>query len=157
PLSVGGIAGIIAGKWDNLLVSRFFGPGVMGGYNLAYNLAGMAPGVVTEQVIDILVPSFKQADAEAQPRALRRGISLVSLATTPLCFGLAAVSSTVVSTFFAARWSGVAPMLSMLSVVTIVAPLLGLAVGYLQVKDQPRSVMFIQIVAAACILGCVGT
>ena len=156
PLSVGAFAGFIASKWDNLLVSRFFGPAVMAEYNLAYNLAGMAPGLVSEQVIDILVPTLSKTDAQRRPQALVRGVRLVALVATPLCFGLAAVSPTLVSTIFNARWAGVAPLLAILSAVTALAPMVGISFAYLQVADRPKKVMILQVLAAVWLLSAVG-
>jgi PST family polysaccharide transporter len=39
PLSVAALATFAARRWDNVLVSKFFGPAAAGAYNLAYNLA----------------------------------------------------------------------------------------------------------------------
>lgn len=152
PLSIGAFAGFIASKWDNLLVSRFFGAAVMGEYNLAYSLAGMAPGLVAEQIADVLVPSMAQADAAKRPDALVRTISLLMLVSTPLCIGLAAVSPTLVGTVLDPRWAGVTPMLAILSAATVFAGLIGMVFAYLQATDQPRHVMFLQVFAAVAVL-----
>lgn len=152
PLSIGAFAAFIASKWDNLLISRFFGAAVMGEYNLAYSLAGMAPGLVAEQIADVLVPSMTQADARKRPDALVRTVSLLMLVSMPLCIGLAVVSPTLVWTVLDRRWAGVAPMLTILSAATIFAGLIGMVFAYLQATDQPRRVMFLQVFAAVAIL-----
>jgi PST family polysaccharide transporter len=157
PLAVGTIAGFAAGRWDNLLVSGFFGPGVMAAYNIAYNLAGMAGGLVVEQVIDVLVPSFARADARGRAEALLRGAALVAVVTTPLCLGLAAVSPTLVATFFEPAWAAVAPMLTVLSAAAISGPMVGLVLAYLQAVDRPRLAMAVQLVALVAVLGAVAT
>lgn len=155
PLSIGALASFIAGKWDNLLVSRFFGAAVMAEYNLAYNLAGMAPGLVSEQIADVLVPTMTKADARKRPEAFVRMVSLVSLVAIPLCIGLAAISPTLVATVFNARYAGVAPMLTVLSAATIFAPLIGMIFAYLQVAEQPKKVMNLQVLAAISIIGAI--
>lgn len=157
PLSIGGLASFITGKWDNLLVSSFFGPAVMAEYNLAYNLAGTAPGLVSEQIIDILVPSLTKVEARKRPDALVRMVALLTLIAMPLCFGLAAVAPSVVSTMFDARWAGVSPMLAALSAVTVLAPTFALALAYLQVSDRPTSVMVPQVLAAIGIIGAISS
>jgi PST family polysaccharide transporter len=43
PLAIGALCGFASRRWDNLVVSRFFGTGAAGMYNLAYNLADV-PG-----------------------------------------------------------------------------------------------------------------
>jgi PST family polysaccharide transporter len=157
PLAVGTIAGYAAGRWDNLLVSSFYGPAVMAAYSIAYNLAGMAAGLVVEQVVDVLVPSFARADARGRADGLLRGAALLAVVTTPLCFGLAAVSPTLVSTFFEPRWAAVAPMLAALSVAAILGPTVGLILAYLQAVDRARLAMVVQLVALVAVLGAVAT
>ncbi len=157
PLAVGHIAAHVAGKWDNLLVSSFFGPAVMAAYNIAYNLAGMASAIVSEHVIDILVPSFARTERRRRPEGLLRGAALLALISTPLCFGLAAVSPTVVSTLFDAKWAAVAPMLAILSVAATQTPTVGLVHAYLQASDRPRLTMAVQLTAVLTIIGAVIT
>jgi lipopolysaccharide exporter len=53
-VSVASIATFAMRRWDNLLVSRYFGPGVMGAYNYAYNLADTPATAVGEQMSDVI-------------------------------------------------------------------------------------------------------
>jgi PST family polysaccharide transporter len=157
PLAVATIAGYAAGRWDNLLVASFFGPAVMAAYNIAYNLAGMASGLVVDQVIDVLVPSFARADERTRTDGLLRGASLVAIVATPLCIGLAAVSTTLVAALLGPKWSAVAPLLSVLSVVATVGPVGGLMLAYLQACDRAKLAMIAQVVALIAVLGAIGT
>lgn len=157
PLAVGLMAAFVASRWDNLLVSRFFGPAVMAAYSIAYNLAGMASGLVLDQVIDVLVPSFTLSDARRRGEGLLRGASLLALVVTPLCLGLAAVAPTVVATLFDARWSAVAPMLAALSVAAVLGPPAALVVAYLQACERPKLTMLVQLVLAVGVVASVGT
>ena len=50
PLSVQGTAHQASRYWDNLMISRLFGPGTTGAYNMAYNLADIPAIQVGEQI-----------------------------------------------------------------------------------------------------------
>jgi PST family polysaccharide transporter len=155
PLGLGAFAGFIMTKWDNLLVSRFFGPAVMAAYNLAYNLAGMASGVVTEQVIDILVPTLTRLETERRSQSLLRAISLLGLVAMPLSFGLVTVAPTVVATVFREPWPHVAEMLAALAAVSALTPFVALSIAYFQACGRTKLVMYVQVVASIGILGSV--
>lgn len=157
PLAVGMVAATIATKWDNLLVSAFFGPAVMGAYNIAYNVAGMASGIVVDQVSEVLVPTFRRASEDRRAAALLRGTTLVSLSAMPLALGLAAVAPTVVAAFIAPSWVGVAPMLSVLCVAAALSPVAALLVAYFQACARPQLVMNILILGAVAVLVTVAT
>jgi PST family polysaccharide transporter len=153
PLAVGIIAAFVASKWDNLFVSSFFGPAVMAAYNVAYNLAGIASGLVGEHVNDVLVPSFARAGERQRGEGFLRSAALVALVSTPLCVGLAAVAPTVVATFLDVRWAAVAPMLAVLSAVATLGPLEGLIFAYLQGCGRPWLTMSVQVVALVGLFG----
>jgi PST family polysaccharide transporter len=157
PLAIATIAGYAAVRWDNLLVSRFFGPSVMAAYNIAYNLAGLAPGLVLDQVLDVLVPSFARTAPERRRDGLLRGAELVALIATPLCLGVAVVAPTLVATVLDARWASAAPMLAILSAAAVFAPLQVLAGTFLQGSGRPVAVMTLALVALAAIMSSVGT
>ena len=72
PMSAGALCAFAARRWDNLLVSRFFGAGTTGMYNLAYNLADVPAIQVGEQIGDVLLPSFARMEVARRPSALVR-------------------------------------------------------------------------------------
>ena len=55
-------------RWDNLLISRYFGPGLMGAYNYAYNLADTPGTAVGDQLSDIIAASFPHVDRRRRAR-----------------------------------------------------------------------------------------
>src|SRR5262245_39542609 len=75
PLSGAALAAFASRRWDNLLVSSFFGAAPAGMYNLAYNLADVPAVQVGEQIGDVLFPSFARLDAERGKRALLRALT----------------------------------------------------------------------------------
>jgi L-aspartate-alpha-decarboxylase len=87
PMALGALCEFASRRWDNLLVSRFFGPGVTGMYNLAYNLADVPAIQVGEQIGDVLLPSFARLEPKRRPAAFLRSLSLLALVVFPLAIG----------------------------------------------------------------------
>jgi PST family polysaccharide transporter len=155
PLTVGVAAGFATVKGDNLIVAAYFGPAAMAAYNVAYNLASTVAALVTDHVVDALVPTFSAVGAERRRAGFVRAAALASLAATPLSAGLAAVAPTAVAVFLGPRWAHVTPLLALLSLAGVLAPLLALTLAYLQASARPRSVMALQLFAAVTILAAV--
>lgn len=156
-VSVGGLASFAARRWDNLLVARFFGPGVLGNYNLAYNLADIPAVQVGEQITDVLLASMAHLEPEKRNPALVRAVSLLGLIMFPLAVGLGAVATTIAAVFFDDRWAGVGPMLLYLSALSIPRPIAGAIGAYLQVRAGPRLVALIEVFTLALLMGLIAT
>jgi lipopolysaccharide exporter len=131
-LWVVGLASFFSIRWDGMLSSRYFGAATLGAYNLAYSLAEMSVAQVGEQVGDVLLPSFAQIEPQKRPQALARAIRLLGFVMFPLGLGLAAVSSSLVRAFFDPRWAIVAPMLAILSALTVTRPFAYAVTSYFQ-------------------------
>ena len=144
PIWVGALAAFACRRWDNLLVSRFYGADVMGSYNVAYNLAENPP-VVAEQAIDVLLPSYSQLEPEKRITGFIRSLSLLSLITSPLVIGLGAVAPTVVAAFLGHKRDDVAPMLTLLSTMAVSRPLVWASAAYFQATDRTRIVMILEV------------
>jgi lipopolysaccharide exporter len=144
PMSFGALCAFAARRWDNLLVSHFFGPGPTGMYNLAYNLADVPAIQVGEQIGDVLLPSFARIDAARRPAALIRSIELLALVVFPLAVGLGAVAPTLVATVFDARWQSVGPMLVLLSALSVTRPIGWTIESYLQARQMPRLILALE-------------
>jgi lipopolysaccharide exporter len=146
-------------RWDNLLISRYFGPGVMGAYNYAYNLADTPATAVGDQMSDIIAASFPHVDRAGRARALVHACTLVAMIMMPLSIGLAVVAQTVIDTFFDSRWSSVGPMLTCLSVLAVARPLCNILGAYFYASGRPSTVLWLEwaslivLVAALATLG----
>ena len=103
---IAAVADRAATRWDNLIMSKLFGAGVMGRYNLAYSLAEMPVNNIAEQIGEVLMPSFSRMEEDQRRRAVVRAPLLMGVIVSPLGVGLGAVSKTVVATFFDERWRG---------------------------------------------------
>lgn len=145
PVSAGAFFAFAARRWDNLLVSRFFGPGPTGMYNLAYNLADVPAIQVGEQIGDVLLPSFARMEPARRPDALVRSMTLLALVVFPLAVGLGAVAPTLVATVFDARWRPIAPMLVLLSALSVTRPVGWMVESYLQARQEPQLILRLEV------------
>ncbi len=140
PMSLGALCEFATRRWDNLLVSRFFGPGPTGMYNLAYNLADVPAIQIGEQIGDVLLPSFARMDAARRPEAFVRALALLGLVVFPLATGLGVVAPTLVATLFDARWAEMGMMLALLSALSVARPVGWAVASYLQARQLPRTI-----------------
>lgn len=152
PLSIASASEFAASRWDNLLVSRFYGPSTMGMYTLAYNLADTPTGNVAEHIGDVLLPSFARMEQKNRADALLRSSALMALIVFPLAVGLGVIAPTVVHTFFNRKWIDVAPMLAVLSVLSVVRPLSWTLVAYTQSMQRPRLIMALGVLKLALLV-----
>ena len=146
PLSLGGFAGFVARRWDNMLTSRYFGPAIMGAYNYAYNLADVPAMQVGESIGDVLLPSFAHLEGQKKRDGLVRSTRLLALIMFPLAVGLGAVSATLVGVFFDQRWANVAPMLTMLSALSLTRPIGYTTNSYLVSANRPMTSSLLECV-----------
>jgi PST family polysaccharide transporter len=152
PISIATTANFASRKWDNLLFSSIFGPGPMGAYNLAYNLADIPASQVGEHIGDVLLPSFAHMEERPRKRALVRSTALLALLVFPLAVGLGAVSQTLVAGLFNQEWQGVAPLLLVLSALAVFRPIGWTIASYLQVRDMTRQIMYLEVFKVAALL-----
>ncbi len=155
PIMVAAVSDRAATRWDNLVVSKLFGTGVMAQYNLAYSLAEMPISHVAEHIGEVLMPSFSQMEEQQRRRAVVSAASLLGLIAAPLGVGLGAVSPSVVAAFFDERWAAMGPMLTILSVMTVFRPMTWSAVAYLQAVQETRVIMYASFFRAVIVLSAV--
>lgn len=146
PLWIGSLAAFASRRWDNLLVSRFYGADIMGSYNVAYNLAEN-PQVVGEQAIDVLLPSLSQLAPRARSAAFIRSLAMLSFLTAPLAIGIGIVAPTLVATFLGPERSEVAPMLAILASMSVTRPSMWASAVYFQATDRTKLAMYLEVVS----------
>jgi lipopolysaccharide exporter len=156
PLAVASSANFAARRWDGLLLSSVFGPAQYGMFNLAYNLADVPAAQVGEHIGDVLLPSFAHLDAHRRPAALVRSTAILALLVFPLAVGLGAISHSLVASLFNEQWQGVAPMLLVLSALSVVRPIGWTVASYLQVIDRTRPLMVLEVGKVGLLLASVG-
>ncbi len=152
PLWLSGISSYIGANWDNLLISRYFGPAVMAAYSLAFNLADVPATQVGEQLCEVLLPSFALMAIEARKQALVKATLVVALVTFPIVVGLGAVSQTLVEAFFNAKWAAVGPLLAVLSLRSLGRTAYYPLTQYMQSIERNRDQMLLGFLHSAVLL-----
>ncbi len=145
PLSVSTVAGFLSVRWDNMVFAHYFGAGAMGAYNYAYSLSEMPVTQIGEQIGDVLLPSFARMHPDERRDALGRSMAMLGIIVFPLAVGLAAVSGSLVEAIFAAKWAGVAPMLSVLAALAVTRPISYVVSSYLQASARVFVVSGIEV------------
>jgi PST family polysaccharide transporter len=162
PITIAGLSDFGSRRWDNLLMSRLFGPGVAGMYNYAYNIADIPATQIGESIGDVLVPSFAEMDGPRRKDALLRAIKLVTFVVCPLAIGLGAVAPTLCKVVFDSRWVLLPSMLAILSILSVVRPVAWIVGPYLQVYNKPDTMMALELsktlllLASFLVLGTLG-
>lgn len=155
PIWIGNLASFMAERWEKIIIARLFGPGVMGAYNLALNLAQIPADYIGVAIADVLMPSFAHMKAGHARVAVVRSIRLLAIVVFPMAVGLGAVSETLVATLFNQEWQGIAPFLMVLAFPAIAGPIGDAIQVYLKARDMPRAVMVVNVITAAALLGMV--
>lgn len=157
PMALGASCQFASRRWDNLLVSHFFGPGPAGAYNLAYNLADVPAIQVGEQIGDVLLPSFARLEPSRRVPALVRSMALLGLVVFPLAVGLGAVAPTLVSVLFDQRWRSIGPMLVLLSALSVTRPVGWTVASYLQALQRPALILWLELLKLIGLMGGIAT
>ena len=140
-VSLASIAAALIRRWDNLLVSRYFGAAAMGAYNYAYNLADTPATAIGEPLTDVVTAAFPHAEGARRQAALIRACTMISLVMFPLAFGLGAVADTVVEAVLPPRWASAGPMLMYLSILAAPRPLASIVQAYLFAGQRVRVII----------------
>jgi len=156
-VTVASIATFGMRRWDNLLISRFFGPAMMGAYNYAYNLADTPSTAVGDQMSDVIAASFPYVDQPRRARALVHACTMVSMIMLPLSVGLAVVAPTVVDAFFDPKWSNVGAMLMWLSALSIARPLGSILQSYFYASRRASLVLWLEWASLAAVIVVIAT
>ena len=156
-VTVSGLANFASRRWDNLLVSRFFGPSVMATYNLAYNLADVPAIHVGEQIADVMQASFAHMTTEDRKKSLVSSLGPIGLVTFPLAIGLGVVAPTLSDLFLDQKWAGAGQMLFLLSALSIARPVVGAMSSFLLLERGPRVLILMEWLTLGALLGLIAT
>lgn len=152
PVTAAALADRLASRCDSLIISRLFGPAVMGRYSLSYSLAEVPINHVAEHIGGVLMPAFSKMGEDERRRAVVRTAALMSLLVSPLGVGLAAVAPTAVTALFDPLWADMASMLAVLSIMTVMKPMTWSSMAYLQAVGRTPLVMVLAVGRAAVVL-----
>lgn len=153
PLAVEGIAHNASRYWDNLMVSHFFGTAKMGVYNMAYNLADIPAVQIGEQITSVLLPSMSEMPPERRPAALERSTALLSIIIFPLAVGLGLIADPLIAVVLPAdKWQEVAPLLTVLAVLSVFRPVTWVLSTYMEAQDRTARMMYLEVGKVVLIL-----
>jgi lipopolysaccharide exporter len=153
PLGVQGIAHMASRYWDNLAISYYFGPGALGAYNMAYNLADIPAVQVGEQIALVLLPSMAELPPERRARALERSTALLSLVIFPLAIGLGLVAYPLIAWILPANdWQQVAPLLTILACLSVFRPVTWVLSAYMEAEAKTGRLMFLELAKVVLLL-----
>jgi PST family polysaccharide transporter len=141
--------------WDNLAFGAYFGPKVVGFYNMAYNLADIPAVQVGEQISGVLLPAMTGVDPADRKAALIRSTGLMALVVFPLAIGLGSVAPTLIRCILNDAWQGVAPLLTVLSVLSVVRPMAWGVSAYLASFSRTRTLMCLELLKLVLLFGCI--
>lgn len=153
PLSLESVAHNASRYWDNLMVSHLFGRGPTGLYNLGYNLADIPAVQVGEQLAHVLLPSMASLPPERRPRALERATALLSVLIFPLAVGLGLIAEPLVALVLPPAWQEVAPLLTILTTLSIFRPITWVLSAYMEAQDRTARLMFLEVGKLVVLLG----
>ncbi|MBK9032834.1 MAG: oligosaccharide flippase family protein [Myxococcales bacterium] len=155
PVGAGQVFNFASRYWDNLAFAHFFGTGVAGTYNMAYNLADIPAVQVGEQMSGVLLPAMSSLTPEQRKAAVVRSTGLMALAVFPLAVGLGAVSDSLIALLLSDEWQGVAPLLTVLSVLSVVRPMAWGVGAYLASFGRNRTMMILEAIKVVLLFGCI--
>ncbi|HEU4732166.1 MAG TPA: oligosaccharide flippase family protein [Kofleriaceae bacterium] len=155
PLGVAQVFDFATRYWDNLAFGAYFGPKIVGFYNMAYNLADIPAVQVGEQIGSVLLPAMGGLDLEDRKAALIRSTGLMALAIFPLAVGLGTVAPTLIRIILNDAWQGVAPLLTVLSVLSVVRPMAWGVASYLASFSRTKTLMLLALLKLVLLFGCI--
>ena len=155
PLGLGQAFGFATRYWDNLAFGAFFGQRTVGLYNMAYNVADIPAALFAEQMAGVMLPSMTNLRPQERKSAALRSTALMALVVFPLAVGLGVIAPTLVGFALGAEWQGVAPLLAVLSVLSVVRPIAWGLISYLGSYGRNRAVMLLELFKLVLLFSCI--
>jgi len=153
PLGIAQLFDFATRYWDNLAFGTYFGQERVGLYNMAYNLADIPAVQVGEQISGVLLPAMASLEVKDRKAALIRSTALMSLVVFPLAVGLGVVAPTLIRCVLNDAWQGVAPLLVVLSMLSVARPMGWGVSAYLSAFSRTRAIMALQLLKLVLLFG----
>ncbi|MDB4957937.1 MAG: hypothetical protein JWO36_5506 [Myxococcales bacterium] len=153
PLAVQLIAHSASRYWGTLAIVRIFGSAAAGVYSLAYNLADIPAIYIGEQLTLVLMPSLASLPPDRRAAAFERATRMLALILFPLAIGLGLVAKPLVALVLPANWQGVAPLLTVLSALSVSRPITCALSSYMEAREQTGQLMFLELANLVLLLG----
>jgi O-antigen/teichoic acid export membrane protein len=108
--------------WDKPLMLRLLGAENAGAYGMAFNLAQLPAIYVGGHIGTVMMPAIVRAPPHERAPLIVRALALTAVVLFPMAFGLSVCASTLVAALLPPQWAQVAPLLSVLAAVSVLAP-----------------------------------
>lgn len=131
--------------WDKPLMLRLVGAHEAGAYGLAFNLAQLPALYVGGHIGTVMMPAIVRAEPAQRASMIVRALSLTAVVLCPMAFGLAAIAPVLVDTVLPREWALVAPLLSVLASLTVLAPASFLFASFLGALGENARVLRIEL------------
>ncbi len=140
-------------QFDTFLISKFFGFGSIGGYNLMKSLSSMPATEIIKPATEPLLASFSQVNNNTQKLKYQVSISLliILLTITPLAYFIFLFSLPIISVFLGEQWIEYASVLSAMAILlasysfSSILNHLGIALSKVKVLFYYDSITFVII------------
>lgn len=121
----GSFTGYLNGRLNSALVAVVLGPAAMSFYGLAWGVSRVPVWVLSQALALVLVPTLAhvRSDADRVERVLHESIRLAYVLLTPACAMLFVSADSLVTVVLGAKWLPVVPVLRVMSVSALMAPL----------------------------------
>jgi PST family polysaccharide transporter len=153
PLALQSVAHSASRYWGTFVVLRVFGTAAAGAYGLAYNLADIPAIYIGEQLTLVLMPSLASLPEARRPAAFERACRLLGIILFPLAIGLGVVAHTAVALLLSPRWQGVAPLLAVLSALSVSRPITCALSAYLEAHGLTGRLFALELANLILLLG----
>jgi PST family polysaccharide transporter len=132
--------GILLLNVDYLIIGRYLGAAALGVYLLAFRIPELMIKQFYSAVSEVLFPIFTKMREETQDfgAGFLTTMRYIGLLTIPMAVGLALISDPLVRTFFGERWLEAIPILSAISLYTLVRSLYFSAGDVFKAQGRPE-------------------
>jgi PST family polysaccharide transporter len=139
--------------WDKPLVLRLLGAENAGAYGMAFNLAQLPAIYVGGHIGTVMMPAIVRALPAARTPLIVRALGLTAVVLFPMAFGLSVCAPTLVAALLPPEWSQVAPLLSVLAAVSVLAPASFMLASFLGALGENGTALRIELLTVLVLVG----
>jgi O-antigen/teichoic acid export membrane protein len=137
----------------SLLIGKFYGTRELGYYGRADSLQQLPSGLLSGLISRVTFPLFSAARDRAQlQRGVRLAIRSAMLINVPVMLGMLTVASPLVPLLLGSQWKPVVPLLRILCLAGVLAPLQVINLDALRAQGHSR--LFFRLTVIKTALGC---
>lgn len=154
-MAANGILIYVARNMDNVLIGRFWGATELGFYSRAYFLMTLPSLLITGALASVMIPALSalQHDRNRFGDAYRQALHISALVGCPMAAGLGLVAPEAIRLMYGPKWELVVPILTWLSVSSVVQPIFNTQGWLFTAAGKGRSYLIASVIYAALTTG----